>query len=80
MTFRNNKAQDKKFEIFYNKHLKFLSKCFAENGKEKFFPNDSSFISYLINDNSDDPDFISFCRSFSFHVLMFPISLLKRNL
>ena len=34
MTLRNGKAQDKK-------RLKFLSKYFAENGKEKLFPNDS---------------------------------------
>ena len=33
-TLRNGKVQ-------YKKHLKFLSKHFAENGKEKLFPNDS---------------------------------------
>ena len=49
MTFRNGKAQDKKFESFYNKHLKFLPKYFAENGKEKLFPNSSSFVSNLTN-------------------------------
>ena len=37
MTLRNGKVQDKK-------HMKFLSKRFAENRKEKFFPNDSSFL------------------------------------
>ena len=35
-TLRNGKVQDKK-------HLKFLSKHFAENRKEKLFPNDSLF-------------------------------------
>ena len=35
MTLRKCKVQDKK-------HLKFLSKHFAENGKEKPFPNNSS--------------------------------------
>ena len=49
MSLRNGKVQDKKFESFKQKHLKFLSKYFAENGKEKLFPNDSSFISILIN-------------------------------
>ena len=34
---RNGKVQDKK-------HLKFLSKHFTENGKEKLLPNDSSFL------------------------------------
>ena len=42
MIFRNGKLQDKK-------HLKFLSKHFAENGKEKLFPNDSSFLNNLKN-------------------------------
>ena len=37
MALRNGKVQDKK-------HLMFLSKYFAENGKEKLFPNDSSFL------------------------------------
>ena len=32
MSFRNGKEQDKKFKSFENKHLKFLSKHFAENG------------------------------------------------
>ena len=45
MTLRNIKVQDKKFE-----NLKFLSKYFAENGKEKLFPNDSSFITNLKNE------------------------------
>ena len=30
-------------------HLKFLSKHFAENGKEKLFLNDSSFLNNLKN-------------------------------
>ena len=37
MTLRNDKVQDKK-------HLKFLWKLFDENGNEKLFPNDSSFL------------------------------------
>ena len=37
MILRNGKVQDQK-------HLKFLSKHFAENGKKKLFPNDSSFL------------------------------------
>ena len=37
MILRNSKVQDKK-------HLKFLSKYFAENENEKLFPNDSSFL------------------------------------
>ena len=36
MTLRNGKAPDKTY-------LEFLSKHFAENEKEKLFPNDSSF-------------------------------------
>ena len=39
----------RKFESFSNKYLKFLSKYFAANEKEKLFPNDSSFISNSIN-------------------------------
>ena len=49
-TLRNVKVQDKKKnESFQNKHFKFLSKYFAENGKEKLFLNDPSCISNLIN-------------------------------
>ena len=39
----------KEIESFSNKHLKFLSKNFAGNEKEKLFQNDSSYISNLIN-------------------------------
>ena len=42
MILRNGKVQDKK-------NLKFLSKHFAENGKEKLFPNGSSFLNNLKN-------------------------------
>ena len=41
-----------KFKInlkVFNKHLKFLLKHFAENGKEKVSPKDSSFLSNLKN-------------------------------
>ena len=37
MASRNEKVQDKKYLIFLSKH-------FAENGKEKLFPKDSSFL------------------------------------
>ena len=40
MVLRNEKVQDKK-------HLIFLSKYFAENGKGKLFPNDSSLLDVL---------------------------------
>ena len=49
LTLRNGKVHDKKFKTFLNKHLKFLSRQFAENGKEKLFPNDSSFLKNLKN-------------------------------
>ena len=49
MTLRNDKVQYKIFESVYNKYLKFLSKYFAENEKEKLFPNDFLFTSNLIN-------------------------------
>ena len=50
MTLRNGELQqDKNIKSFQNKHLKFLSIHFAENEKEKFFPNDSSFASNLKN-------------------------------
>ena len=42
MTLKNGKVQDKK-------HLKFLTTHFAENRKEKFFKNDSSFLINLKN-------------------------------
>ena len=42
MMLRNGKVQNKK-------HLKFLSKNFAGNGKEKLFPNDSSFLNKMQN-------------------------------
>ena len=64
-------------------HLKFLSKHFAENGKEKLFLNDSSFLNNLKNAKqiiSCHPKFNKFCRRTYLHALMFPISLLKRNL
>ena len=44
---RNERVQDKIFKNFYRKYLKLLSKHFAENGKEKLSPNDSSFLSNL---------------------------------
>ena len=53
------KVEYKKFKSFWNKHLKFLSKHFGENGKENL-------------------NCVRFCRSTSLHVVMFPISLLKR--
>ena len=37
LALKNEEVQDKK-------HLIFLSKHFAENGNEKLFPNDSSFL------------------------------------
>ena len=66
VTLRNSKVQDKKH--------------FAENGKEKLFPNDSSFLSNLKCHNEYYPDNVDFRGFTRFHVLMFPISLLKRNL
>ena len=53
MILRNCKGQDKKFKSFLNKHLEFLSKHFAENGKEKLFLNDLSFLSSLKNDKAN---------------------------
>ena len=49
MPLRNGKVQVKKFKDFLNKHLKLLSKHFAENGKEKLLPNDYSILGYLQN-------------------------------
>ena len=49
MSLINAKVHDKKFKKLLNKHLKFLSRHFAENGKEKLFPNDSSFLKNLKN-------------------------------
>ena len=43
------KIEYKKFKSFWNKHLKFLSKHFGENGKENFFPIDYSFTNNLKN-------------------------------
>ena len=37
------------FKVQDKKHLKFLSKHFPENEKEKLFPNDSSFLNNLKN-------------------------------
>ena len=37
------------FKSFQNKQVKFLLKHFAENGKQKLFLNDSSFLSNLEN-------------------------------
>ena len=49
MILRNGKVRDAIFKSFQNKQVKFLSKHFAENGKEKLFLNDSSFLSNLEN-------------------------------
>ena len=57
MALRNGKVQNKKFKSFENKHLKFLSKHFAENVKEKLFPNDSSFLSNLKNAKTNTNQF-----------------------
>ena len=49
------KWQSTRWEIqkFLKQTLKFLSKYFAENGKEKLFPNDSSFLSNLKTANTN---------------------------
>ena len=70
--------------VQHKKHLKFLSNHFAENEKERFFPNDSSFLSNLKKMQNkyypDNQNLVSFCSRTSLHALMFPISLLKWNL
>ena len=43
------KYKIRNFKSFQNKYLKFLFKHFAENGKEKLSPNDSSILSNLKN-------------------------------
>ena len=48
MTLTNEKVQGKKFKI-KKKKLKFLSKSFVDNGKQKLFPNNSSFLTNLKN-------------------------------
>ena len=53
MTIRNGKVEDKKLKSSWNEHLKFLSKYFVENGKEKFFSNDFSFANNLKNDKTN---------------------------
>ena len=35
--------------VQHKKHLKFLSNHFAQNEREKLFPNDSSFLNNLKN-------------------------------
>ena len=52
MTLRNGRVQIKiikSIRVFQNKHLKFLSKHFAEYGKEKLFQSDFSLKSNLKN-------------------------------
>ena len=85
MTLRNSKVQDKKFKSFWNKFLKFLSKHFAENGKEEENLRNWFFIFKQLEKRQKEyyPDNLNwrgFRRHTSLHVLMFPISLLKRNL
>ena len=70
MTLRNSKLQDKKLK-FSNKHLKFLSKNFAENGKEKNYKQLEKF------QNECYPGNIDFIRFYILHLFR---SLLKRNL
>ena len=70
MTLRNSKLQDKKLK-FSNKHLKFLSKNFAENGKEKIYKQLEKF------QNEYYPGNIDLIR---FYILYLLRSLLKRNL
>ena len=70
MTLRNSKLQDKKLK-FSNKHLKFLSKNFAENGKEKIYKQLEKF------QNECYPGNIDLTR---FYILYLLRSLLKRNL
>ena len=41
------------FELSKLHDIKFLSKHFAENGKEELFPNDSPFLSNLKNVKRD---------------------------
>ena len=43
------KYKIRNFKHSENKYLKFLLKHFAENGKEKLSPNDSSILSNLKN-------------------------------
>ena len=57
MASKSRKVQNKKFKSFENKHLKFLSKHFSENVKEKLFPNYSSFLSNLKNAKTNTNQF-----------------------
>ena len=70
MTLRNSKLQDKKLK-FSNKHLKFLSKNFAENGKEKIYKQLEKFQNECYTGNIDLT---------RFYILYLLRSLLKRNL
>ena len=49
MTLRNGEVEDMKLKSSWIEHLKFLSKSFVENGKEKFFSNDYSSTNNLKN-------------------------------
>ena len=64
--------------------MKFLLKYLAEYGKEKLSLNESSFLSNFKNFQneyySDNLNWLSFCSLTSLQLLMFRISLLKKNL
>ena len=82
-TLRNGKVQNKKFNRFQNKYLKLLLKYFIENGKEKLSPNDSFFKQLEKCQKEYYPENLnltSFCSLTILELIIFPISLLKRNL
>ena len=69
MILRNGKEHEKKFKSFYNKQMKFLSKHFVENGKEKLFVNDPSFCKWQNKYYPYNPNLISFCRHTFFFLI-----------
>ena len=64
MTLKNVKVQDKQFESFLYKYLKFLSKYFAENGtknkcQNEYYPHNSNLITFCILAHSKVPHFFT---------------------
>ena len=80
MTLRNGKVKDKKFKRTLEVSTKRLCRRWEGENLSKWF---FIFIKLGKCQNECYPDNINltnFCRRTSLHVLMFPISLVKKNL
>ena len=81
MTLRNDKVQGIEIWKFLKQTFELSIKTFCRKWEGKTFPKWLVIYKQLDKCHNeyyaDNSDLISFCRRFSFHLIMFPITLLK---